>query len=46
VSKADGRPVLYKLSGDGKHAYQVTFSNWGEAVGLTVTDNAVATSSL
>jgi hypothetical protein len=46
VSKAGGHPVLYKLSGDGKHAYQVTFGSWGEAVDLTAPGNALAASSL
>jgi hypothetical protein len=46
VSKADGRPVFYKLAGDGAHKYQVTFSKWGEAVNLTAPDNVVAAASL
>lgn len=46
VSKAGGRPVMYKLSGDGKHTFKATFSNWGEAVDLAAPANPVAASAL
>jgi hypothetical protein len=41
VSTTDARPVRYVVSGVSGYADQVTFSDWGQTVQLTVPPHAI-----